>query len=430
MKPLQSILSGNNRQLLVSGGVSLFVRGGGALGILLLTIFINRLLPAEEAGLFFVGQTILPLIAAVGLFGFDTAALRFMPIETSRNQSGYLHQALRLTLPVTLLLAALTAAGLQGYSAMSGKPVSAAVWLLIPAAAALALNLLLSQGLFAKHRVGAGTLLQTAFIPWGTILLLGIVFFLPANSRFFCTAFGYTLICVLSAAGGYLLLYPAAKRAANPMPYREIFYCSLPLMAIALLNQVLAATDKLMLSYFDSAALVAPYEAARQSVRVGELLLVSCNCIVAPRFAAMWHAGTYGELKSLLYKSTGVLFLFSLGLLGFFLLFGKFLMRLNNPEFAADSSVLWILAVGQCVVLGTGPVAYFLMMTGKERWHRNNVIGCVIGNVLLNYWLIPRYGIVGAALGSTITLILKNLVTCGQAFYILRKLPSQKESRP
>ncbi|HOO47262.1 MAG TPA: polysaccharide biosynthesis C-terminal domain-containing protein, partial [Deltaproteobacteria bacterium] len=72
--------------------------------------------------------------------------------------------------------------------------------------------------------------------------------------------------------------------------------------------------------------------------------------------------------------------------------------------------VLIILALGQFVVLATGPVAALLMMTGYEKFHRNTTALSAALNVVLNFTLIPRYGGEGAAFATAVSLSVKNVL--------------------
>jgi O-antigen/teichoic acid export membrane protein len=62
------------------------------------------------------------------------------------------------------------------------------------------------------------------------------------------------------------------------------------------------------------------------------------------------------------------------------------------------------------VSLATGPVASLLMMTGNEKFHRNNVIFCGTLNFTLNIILIPFLGAFGAAIATCFSIIIKNIL--------------------
>ena len=76
-------------------------------------------------------------------------------------------------------------------------------------------------------------------------------------------------------------------------------------------------------------------------------------------------------------------------------------MRL--PEHPAAAPVLWILLIGQIANAVTGPVAFTLIMTGKEGlFAQANTVGAVL-NVIGCLTIIPRYGALGAAAVTAVT---------------------------
>ena len=52
----------------------------------------------------------------------------------------------------------------------------------------------------------------------------------------------------------------------------------------------------------------------------------------------------------------------------------------------------------------------FLNMTGKQNVFRNCVLIAVVINVFLNYVLIPKYGITGAAFATAFSMITWNII--------------------
>ena len=84
------------------------------------------------------------------------------------------------------------------------------------------------------------------------------------------------------------------------------------------------------------------------------------------------------------------------------MLFGK--------EFTQGQYALTILCVGRLIHAAAGSVGLLLNMTGNERFtFISNVAGTGL-NVVLNALLIPRWGVEGAALATTSTTILMNIM--------------------
>jgi O-antigen/teichoic acid export membrane protein len=72
-------------------------------------------------------------------------------------------------------------------------------------------------------------------------------------------------------------------------------------------------------------------------------------------------------------------------------------MGLYGPGFERGATVLVILCAGQFFNAATGAVAYLLMMTGHERLVRNNLAFWALVNIGLGLFLIPKFGMAGAA---------------------------------
>jgi O-antigen/teichoic acid export membrane protein len=71
---------------------------------------------------------------------------------------------------------------------------------------------------------------------------------------------------------------------------------------------------------------------------------------------------------------------------------------------------LVILCVGQLVNATMGSVSAVLNMTGNERDAMRSVFISATVNVLLNLLLVPRWGAVGAAIATSTTLIVFNVM--------------------
>jgi O-antigen/teichoic acid export membrane protein len=71
---------------------------------------------------------------------------------------------------------------------------------------------------------------------------------------------------------------------------------------------------------------------------------------------------------------------------------------------------LVILCVGQLVNASIGSVGSLLNMTGHERDTMMSVIVGASVNVVLNLVLTPQFGPIGAAIATTVTLIVWNLI--------------------
>jgi O-antigen/teichoic acid export membrane protein len=72
---------------------------------------------------------------------------------------------------------------------------------------------------------------------------------------------------------------------------------------------------------------------------------------------------------------------------------------------------------------GTGCVGYMITMSGKQDLMMYNSLGVCLLNIILNYLLIPSYGIVGASIASGTSLTVYAIVLLIEVYVLLKIHP-------
>ena len=133
-----------------------------------------------------------------------------------------------------------------------------------------------------------------------------------------------------------------------------------------------------------------------------------------PGFATLHAAGDREGLQRLLTSSTRLGFWISgalvLGLAGA----SPWLLPFLRVKGACAPAALAVLALGQLANVAFGPVANLLMMTGHEREVPRALALALVANAGLCLLLVPPMGVLGAALASTVSLLLWNLKLAGK----------------
>lgn len=134
------------------------------------------------------------------------------------------------------------------------------------------------------------------------------------------------------------------------------------------------------------------------------------NTVFAPKISKLFHLGKIEELKSIYVKGTRVLSIFSF-LVVLCIFFGnEIILNIFGHEFVRGQTSLILRSLGQFVNIAVGSVWFMLSMTGEPKFQMYaNIIAFVL-NILLNFALIPIYGINGAAFASMITLMFINIM--------------------
>lgn len=165
-----------------------------------------------------------------------------------------------------------------------------------------------------------------------------------------------------------------------------------------------------MLGIFRTTEDVGIYNVAIKLSMITSMILASINTVVAPRFAEFYGKKDFYSLKSLAQKSTKLIFFFSLPIFLFYVLFANWCMSLFGSEFEKGSYALIILSLGQLINAITGSVGLILMMTGRQREHLNLILIMTLSNIVLNAILIPKYGLLGAALATSLSMSIGNIL--------------------
>jgi O-antigen/teichoic acid export membrane protein len=183
---------------------------------------------------------------------------------------------------------------------------------------------------------------------------------------------------------------------------------------------LLLRIDILMVGYFLPSSDVGIYRSASQTALLLLIFLISFNNIFAPMIADIISKGDRERMRQLFKTVTRWGFALSLPL---FLVVGinaKNLLRIFGSDFTEGWLPLIILAAGQLIHAAAGGVVYMLVMSGHQYQKLIGDFAIVVINLVLNIILIPRWGLTGAAVATSVSITAVNLMRVMQAYLILR----------
>jgi O-antigen/teichoic acid export membrane protein len=147
------------------------------------------------------------------------------------------------------------------------------------------------------------------------------------------------------------------------------------------------------------------------------------NASFGPYVAHLHHRGDAAGLRQTYGIATSWIVRLSLPAFVALLVYPRDLLHLFGHGFRAGATVTVILAAGKLVDAATGPCGLMLNMSGRPAINMADNISVLILNVLLNLWLIPTHGIVGAAVAWSVSLLFVNVARVSQVWFIMRILP-------
>ena len=172
----------------------------------------------------------------------------------------------------------------------------------------------------------------------------------------------------------------------------------------------MSQTDTIMIGIFLDTTKAGVYATASRLATLVGFGLVAINSIVAPMIASLYAQKRTGDLQRMISVASLGSTAFALPVSLVLFLWGDVALALFGDEFVIGVPALTILIVGQFANSFAGPVGVLMSMTGHEVMGAK-VLSCfAILNIVLNFLFIPRWGIQGAAVATTVTIIGFNLV--------------------
>jgi O-antigen/teichoic acid export membrane protein len=119
------------------------------------------------------------------------------------------------------------------------------------------------------------------------------------------------------------------------------------------------------------------------------------------------HSNDYGQLSTFARQTVQWMFWPSLVMAIIMVALGQDLLSLFGGDFVDGHKLMIILAIGIVVRASVGPCESVLTMTGQERVCAL-AYGLALGvNLGLNVFLIPAYGLIGAALATALAMVVE-----------------------
>ena len=407
--------SGDLSRLARQASVSLGGNFAGRFLSFLNYAILARLLGPAALGLYAMGMALLQMFEGVARLGMSNGVIR-LGTRYRRTTPAALKQV--LTVAVTL-------------SGGCGLLVAGVLWVLAPWIASeifgkgsLAVVIrwfAAAVPLVAMLRVVAAATrvtLRTQYSVWASEIVPGIMnllllaAFWLAGEALLCAiaarvlSFGVALAIALFLLRrlfpGSLSIHQYDRRTA-----RHLLAFSLP-TALASILSSLFLSDRLLIGVFLTPADVGVYQVAAQTSLVLASLLAGVNAIFVPMAADLHHRGEHQRLESLFRISTRWGLHAATPLFLVMITFSpEILDTLYGAEYRGAAVSLVILSCGQLVNVATGAADSVLTMSGHPKRWLAITVAAVAANLGLNLILIPRAGIAGAAMATSLTSLLR-----------------------
>ena len=194
---------------------------------------------------------------------------------------------------------------------------------------------------------------------------------------------------------------------------------SIPIVFLYFTIRLLNRTDILIIGYFMQAKSVGIYAFCYRISYLLFLFWVSFNAIMSPVLSSLFTEKKTEELNIIFKTVSRWVFTLTLPFAIFLIINADLILGLFKREYKEGVSIIIIFSVMWLLLSFSSSIGNVLIMIGKREKELYFTIPIVIVNIVLNFLLIPPYGLKGAAFATMISVLGFNLL---KMIYIKEKI--------
>jgi O-antigen/teichoic acid export membrane protein len=398
----------------------------------LFQVIVARNLRTEVFGLFFLGFAIFKVSAMITELGLPTGILRFIAVFDGEQDQRRVKGTIYFSVFAVLIAGIAVGVILFAFSGILSArlfhkpeltPILKFFAFVIPFTSVTTILTFSAQAFkIIKYKVYVREIFEPALRTVAVVLL----FFMGFGLEGVMSSYIFVGVIAMVLALAFLKkVFPGLMDRSIRSIYemKTIFAFSWPLMFAYLIGFLLLWTDTIVVGLLRNSQEIGIYGAAQRTGLLASVVISSFTALFAPTIADLFNKKKISDLDRLFKGVSKWVFAINLPLCLWLILFSKFILNLFGPEFSTGSLALVILVLGWLVHSSMGLLGIVLTMSGRSKLHLINTASLLCINILLNFYLIPKWGIAGAALATATSLTLVDLVSFIEVHFILKLTP-------
>ncbi|WHH57486.1 flippase [Petroclostridium sp. X23] len=379
-------------------------------------IVIGRLLGAEIYGQFVYITSFLLFFTVIPKLGMENGIISFLSRNTFslEEKKSILTYSLIIAGVLSIIIIVISYLNINFIykKLLNGVEFRDLFLLLLPTVILDPVKAILRSSLRATRNIKEITFMDNLFNPISkAILVIGLVIVFNLKNY-------YSLVIPAYVSEFITITYYIVKlknlgllgKVIKDLDNSQIIKFSIPLLFTGIVSIMTQSTDRYMIGYLLGSKDVGIYKIAVQFGTISSIALVSVNTIFAPLISNLYHDNRLNDLEKMYRLTTKWITIINLMIFGMILVFSKDIMHVAGEEFIIGGAALIFISVGQVINSLVGSVGYINIMTGHPRFDLISGSTAMILNVILNLFLIIRYGINGAAIATAVALLIKNVM--------------------
>jgi len=404
-------------------GISTAGQGVGRVIGYVTQVVIARLLGAQFYGFYAAGVALINGLQILSRFGMENGVVRYVAHyrehEDAARVRGTIVMALLFPIALSFVLSAVLFFG-AGFIADTGwLQENGTLMVGVLRGFAFVLPFFVFMSMTAWATQGFQTVTYAAYIqqlirPGLFLIFVGVCYVLGA--KIFGVIAAYALAMFLAGLVGlYYLrkLFPDLfdRRSETRFETKALFGVSIPMSITQGAQYLNNFSAILILGVFAAGAPVGIFNAAARTATFLTAVRFAFSGIFSPIISSL-HARQDTEEMGRLYKDVSRwIFTGAFALFLVIVVFGPEVMGIFGEAFGAGVTALVIVAVAQLYSSSVGPAPRMLAMTDNQNFAMIATSVAAVTGVIVSFILIPRFEVLGAAIGMATAIIVENTGT-------------------
>ncbi len=390
---------------------------GMLLDIITKKVLTSHLSPADF-GTYSLALTVISITGAVATLGLNEGVPRYIAFFRGRHEEQKLHElivsAMLMGLIAGLLSILVSPSLFQSLAGNSfdaqGKILSVVKILVFAVPFTILLNLTVAiyRGF---DRTNVNMYFYNIIRPISLLGFASAAVFIGVSLKGVVFADLLSMVFTFGIMSIYFIKKPPIKQAAKQErkiqfsdTTRQLIRYSFPLLITATLLNLMSWIDTIMLGYFKSAEVVGIYNAVYPLVGFLSLVIASMGYVYVPVTSRLWGQNNTAPLGSIYAVMTKWCFLLTFPLFALIFVYPEyFITKLYGAQYVSGATSLRILALGFIANSYFGFNYHTLLASGDSDFLMKCSVASAGINAVINFMLIPEYGMVGAAIGTAVS---------------------------
>ncbi len=394
-------------------------------------VLLARILGADQLGQYSLALSALNITMGLALFGLDAAIIRYIAVMAGRKDDEGVWGAIQIGMGISLILSALLGTALYAFSFTIADKVfhNPGLAPLLQLASVFVPLMVVNDQLFNALRgfkkFNESVIANYVYQPVTRLIMIGLLAIIGLNAQYAVAT--YALSTITASIAMFISMnkgFPL-KRTIKVAPglLKDMMNFAFPVWLSGLMVKFQGNIQTLFIGSLNTIAGVGIFSIANQITNVSGEFSSSINTTSKPVIAELQDRKDIKQMEHIYQLANKWVVMVQIPIFLFMVIFPKPILSIFGESYTDGAIALIILAVANFIKVSTGMGGIIIDMAGYTKLKLVNSFVRLTLYIVLDFFLIPRWGLVGASIAVLVGEGGVNLLRLLQVYVIFRILP-------